>query len=58
MKELFKGKRYDNGEFVAGYLLQTPLSMYIVPPDQGTDTPDAYEVMPETVVTATEAKGE
>lgn len=49
MGKLFKGKRCDNGEMVEGYLLQTAICTYIIPPNQGREDPELFEVMPETV---------
>lgn len=49
MKRLYEGKRCDNGETIIGYLLQTPICTYIVPPNQGKEDPDLFEVIPDSV---------
>lgn len=49
MKRLYEGKRCDNGETIIGYLLQTSICTYIIPPRQGKECPDAYEVFIDSI---------
>ena len=45
---LFRGKRIDNGEWVEGDLVHRNGKIYVFPQD-GLDSADRYEVIPETV---------
>ena len=45
---LFRGKRIDNGEWVEGDLVHRNGKIYVFPQD-GLNSADRYEVIPETV---------